>query len=46
MEIHLNRKALREIEAPKLIQGFEKWTAIKPPKITPKGWQTIAVWAR
>ena len=46
MEIHLNRKALREIEAPKLIQGFEKWTAIKQPKITPKGWQTIAVWAR
>ena len=46
MEIHLNRKVLREIEAPKLIKGFENWTAIKQPKITPKGWQTIAVWAR
>lgn len=46
MEIHLNRKSLREIEAPKLIAGFSNWHAIKEPKVTPKGWQAIAVWAR
>jgi FkbM family methyltransferase len=46
MEIHLNRKMLREYQAPTLIEGFSKWTAIKEPKITPKGWQAIAVWGR
>jgi FkbM family methyltransferase len=46
MEIHLNRKNLREIEAPKLIKAFDGWTAIKAPRVTPKGWQAIAVWAR
>jgi len=46
MEIHLNRKDLRENKAPKLIENFKNWTAIKEPHVTPKGWQAIAVWSR
>lgn len=46
MEIHLNRKDLRNEKAPALIDGFKNWTALKEPKITPKGWQAIAVWSR
>jgi len=46
MEIHTNRKDLREQKAPQLIDAFKSWTALKEPKITPKGWQAIAVWGR
>jgi len=46
MEIHLNRKNLRNELAPELIKGFSSWNAIKEPHITPKGWQAIAVWGR
>ena len=46
MEIHLNRKNLRNELAPELIKGFSNWSAIKEPHITPKGWQAIAVWGR
>lgn len=46
MEIHLNRKDFRENLAPKMIEAFKSWTPIKPPRITPKGWQTTVVWGR
>jgi len=46
MEIHINRKDLRNEKAPALIEGFKDWKAIKAPHLTPKGWQAVAVWGR
>lgn len=46
MEIHLNRKVLREHEAPKLLQALSSWRVIKEARITPKGWTAVGVWAR
>jgi FkbM family methyltransferase len=46
MEIHLNKKDWRNNLAPKLIEKFKDWEAIKEPKITAKNWHTIAKYIR
>tara|TARA_R100000808_G_scaffold11811_2_gene30020 strand:- start:1300 stop:1932 length:633 start_codon:yes stop_codon:yes gene_type:complete len=46
MEVHLNRKAWRNVEAPRLFSHFKEWELTKQPKITNANWQTIASWKR
>lgn len=46
MEIHMNRKLLREHEAPKLISALSSWKVIKEARVTPKGWTAVGVWER
>lgn len=47
IEIHTNRKEWRTRLAPKMIADFARtWNVLKQPKITPRGWATIAVWEK
>lgn len=46
MEIHLNRKVLREQLAPKLLQDLSSWKPLKEIRMTPKAWTVVGVWER